>query len=260
MSDKDPDLRRNAPKLELHVPEPPFRPGDTPDFSSLKIPPAGSAQRPDTSAAASDTHPLTIDLVRHTHPRFLRTDVRWLPIAMSDAEAKQRLFDEDDARLSVARSYEYPDWARLEAHVTATADASSQVGRFERAVDAVITGDVDALRSSLETDPALVRARSVRVTVRDPPIHEATLIVFRAEADKWFESSRAVKATRPDQQGQWRLRALPPGDYLAVALDYVEDGAWNDPDYLESLRRYATPFTVTEGASQTVAVKLTVPK
>ena len=95
---------------------------------------------------------------------------------------------------------------------------------------------------------------------KNQPIHEATLIVFRAEAEKWFESSRAVKATRPDQQGQWRLRALPPGDYLAVALDYVEDGAWNDPDYLESLRRYATPFTVTEGASQTVAVKLTVPK
>ena len=41
MSDKDPILRRNAPKLELHVPEPSFRPGDTPDFSSLTIPAAG---------------------------------------------------------------------------------------------------------------------------------------------------------------------------------------------------------------------------
>jgi 2-oxoisovalerate dehydrogenase E1 component alpha subunit len=35
MSDKDPDLRRNAPKLALHVPEPLFRPGDTPDFPTL---------------------------------------------------------------------------------------------------------------------------------------------------------------------------------------------------------------------------------
>src|SRR4051795_10893198 len=64
MSDKDPSLRRNAPRLALHVPEPPFRPGDTPDFSSLTIPAAGSAPRPDTSAPASDTHPLTTDLVR----------------------------------------------------------------------------------------------------------------------------------------------------------------------------------------------------
>jgi 2-oxoisovalerate dehydrogenase E1 component alpha subunit len=64
MSDKDPSLRRNAPKLALHVPEPPFRPGDTPDFSSLKVPSAGAAPRPDTSVAAADTHELTTALVR----------------------------------------------------------------------------------------------------------------------------------------------------------------------------------------------------
>ena len=64
MSDKDPSLRRNAPKLALHVPEPPFRPGDTPDFSSLKVPAAGSAPRPDTTVAAAETHDLTTALVR----------------------------------------------------------------------------------------------------------------------------------------------------------------------------------------------------
>src|SRR3954447_23506526 len=65
MSDKDPSVRRpNRPKLALHVPEPPFRPGDTPDFSSLQIPAAGSAPRPDVTAPAAETHPLTTALVR----------------------------------------------------------------------------------------------------------------------------------------------------------------------------------------------------
>jgi len=64
MSDKDPALRRNAPQLALHVPEPRFRPGDTPDFSNLKIPAAGSAPRPDTTAVPSETHPLATQLVR----------------------------------------------------------------------------------------------------------------------------------------------------------------------------------------------------
>lgn len=64
MADKDPALRRNAPHLALHVPEPPFRPGDTPDFSSVKIPAAGKAQRPDSNAPASETHSLATDLVR----------------------------------------------------------------------------------------------------------------------------------------------------------------------------------------------------
>ena len=65
MSDKDPSkLRPNRPQLALHVPEPQFRPGDTPDFSSLNVPPAGEAARPDVSAAAAETHPLTMQLVR----------------------------------------------------------------------------------------------------------------------------------------------------------------------------------------------------
>ena len=63
MADKQPS-RRNAPALALHVPEPPFRPGDTPDFSAIQVPPAGKAPRPDTAVTAAETHPLTTDLVR----------------------------------------------------------------------------------------------------------------------------------------------------------------------------------------------------
>ena len=64
MSDPVPDPRRNAPALALHVPEPLYRPGDTPDFSGIEVPAAGSAPRPDTHAAAAETHPLTHGLVR----------------------------------------------------------------------------------------------------------------------------------------------------------------------------------------------------
>ncbi len=64
MSDKDPALRRNAPKLALHVPEPKFRPGDAPDFSNLAIPPAGAAPRPDSNAPARETEKLATALVR----------------------------------------------------------------------------------------------------------------------------------------------------------------------------------------------------
>src|SRR4029453_4287019 len=61
---KNPHPRRNAPVLALHVPEPPFRPGDTPDFSSIQVPAAGSTPRPDTSVAAAETHAPTTTIVR----------------------------------------------------------------------------------------------------------------------------------------------------------------------------------------------------
>ncbi|MFY7837076.1 MAG: 3-methyl-2-oxobutanoate dehydrogenase (2-methylpropanoyl-transferring) subunit alpha [Novosphingobium sp.] len=56
--------RGNLPSLSLHVPEPRFRPGDKVDYSHLQITAAGEQPRPDESCAASDTHPLCLDLVR----------------------------------------------------------------------------------------------------------------------------------------------------------------------------------------------------
>jgi 2-oxoisovalerate dehydrogenase E1 component alpha subunit len=46
------------------VPEPAFRPGDTPDFSSIEVPPAGAAPRPDISASPAMMTELTTSLVR----------------------------------------------------------------------------------------------------------------------------------------------------------------------------------------------------
>jgi 2-oxoisovalerate dehydrogenase E1 component alpha subunit len=50
--------------LALHIPEARFRPGDTPDFSYLQIPAAGSAARPPPDAKASDTRDLAYGPVR----------------------------------------------------------------------------------------------------------------------------------------------------------------------------------------------------
>jgi 2-oxoisovalerate dehydrogenase E1 component alpha subunit len=54
----------NLPPLSLHVPEPPFRPGDPVDYSHLPISRAGEQPRPDETAPAAATHALCLDLVR----------------------------------------------------------------------------------------------------------------------------------------------------------------------------------------------------
>ena len=60
------DNRRgdNRPRLQLHVPEPKFRPGDTVDYSHLPITVPGAQPRPDEACHASETNPLTTDLIR----------------------------------------------------------------------------------------------------------------------------------------------------------------------------------------------------
>lgn len=52
-----------------------------------------------------------------------------------------------------------------------------------------------------------------------------------------------------------RSEHQPPGEYLAVAIDYMEEGIWNDPEYLESIQRYGQKLVLDEAGSQTVALK-----
>ena len=56
--------RINKPKLELHVPEPTYRPGDTVDFAHIAVPDAGAQKRPDEGCDAIETRDLCYDLVR----------------------------------------------------------------------------------------------------------------------------------------------------------------------------------------------------
>jgi hypothetical protein len=51
------------------------------------------------------------------------------------------------------------------------------------------------------------------------------------------DACRSCNATRSTRAVA--VRSLPPGECLVVAVDYVEEGQWNDPEYLETFRRGA---------------------
>lgn len=51
-------------KLQLHIPMPPTRPGDAPDFSHMRIPPAGLLERPDPLADHAELRDLPFRLMR----------------------------------------------------------------------------------------------------------------------------------------------------------------------------------------------------
>ena len=48
----------------LHVPQPPTRPGDKPDFSYVDLSPAGAINKPDVNARARDMEECAVGLVR----------------------------------------------------------------------------------------------------------------------------------------------------------------------------------------------------
>lgn len=135
-----------------------------------------------------------------------------------------------------------------------------------RREDRDITSTLLELRSgeSLSDVEVIVTNRITTVTGqladdRGQPLPNGTVVIFSEDTERWGETSAFVRAARPDQDGRYEIKGLPAGDYLAVALDYVQEGIWNDPDFLESARRYAQRFTLIEGGSHALSLKVTKP-
>jgi ankyrin repeat protein len=124
--------------------------------------------------------PDAVSLFRRRHPKFLDTTIPWLPRDMTDEQVHAVAITPADAQLALARFYDFGDWSRLMDYVEAVRVPGSAVARFERAVEAVIDGDIGALKTALEEDPGLVHARSSRVTHFDPPRHRAMLLHYLA--------------------------------------------------------------------------------
>ncbi|HEY3091993.1 MAG TPA: carboxypeptidase-like regulatory domain-containing protein [Vicinamibacterales bacterium] len=94
-------------------------------------------------------------------------------------------------------------------------------------------------------------------TAKGEITRDYTVVVFPDDPAKWTFPSRFVKTARADQQGQFRIRALPPDDrYLAVAVDYLEDGEGADPQFLEQIKGRATQFTLADGEAKSLDLKV----
>ena len=52
------------------------------------------------------------------------------------------------------------------------------------------------------------------------------------------------------------MSRLPAGQYLAAAVDYLEDGQHSDPEYLAALRGRAVAFQLSEGEQKTLTLTL----
>lgn len=92
------------------------------------------------------------------------------------------------------------------------------------------------------------------------PTSNYTAVIFPQDRELWTGPSRYIAVGRPDQEGRFRVRSLPAGDYHVVAVEYVEPGGWTDPDFLESVRHAATGVSLGDGETKTVDLRLTEPR
>ncbi|MBY0491959.1 MAG: hypothetical protein K2R93_19110 [Gemmatimonadaceae bacterium] len=159
----------------------------------LPLPPADEVR----AWVASLTQARATDTVRawaDAHaPRVADALVHWMARAYPDGGA-----DRSVAEAVVSRIFGFADWATLERHLMAAPESDAR--RFERAADAIVTGDLAALTVLLREEPALIHARSDRV-------HGATLLHYVAA------------------NGVENYRQRTPANIVAIATALLDAGA-----------------------------------
>lgn len=87
---------------------------------------------------------------------------------------------------------------------------------------------------------------------RGNAVPEMVVVAFSAERAAWFFNSRRVVGVRPDAQGRYAIRNLPPGEYRLAAAADLDQGEWFDPAVLERLSAGAMRLTLTAAERKTV--------
>lgn len=117
-------------------------------------------------------------------------------------------------------------------------------------------GDRVTVRVEL-TDRVTQVSGSVRPN-RD--VRGGTVVVFADEPARWTGLSRFVKTARVGEDGRFSISGLPPHQrYIAIAIDYVEQGEATNPEFLLRAKGVAnTSFALSAGGQQVLDLPLIV--
>lgn len=136
-----------------------------------------------------------------------------------------------------------PSWRlkAIRAHGSDVTDEPLSFGTKDESltdIEIVLTNKVSGITGSV-TD-----ARGQVVT-------DYTVIVFAANADRWYQGSRFFTFTRPKADGTFAVTDLPSSEYYVAAVDWLQGtegfGEWQDPALLKSIAPRATRVTLADG-------------
>ena len=136
-------------------------------------------------------------------------------------------------------------------------------------LDSIRAGGQNALDTPLVLTPGdseLVligltdRGTTIAGTGRDarmrPASGTAVIVMAASNTDALWNPNR-VGETRANSDGMFTINGLPPGEYLAVAIDDADAEGWQEADVLAALRRAATRTTLRAAEIKTLQLRLT---
>jgi hypothetical protein len=87
-------------------------------------------------------------------------------------------------------------------------------------------------------------------------VRSGAVVIFADHVARGGELSRQLLSTVLSEQGEYIVRHMPGGQYLALALDGFDPERMGDGDYLERLRGYAQPFEIRDGEQRRLDLEI----
>ncbi|MDE8653226.1 3-methyl-2-oxobutanoate dehydrogenase (2-methylpropanoyl-transferring) subunit alpha [Novosphingobium album (ex Liu et al. 2023)] len=225
--------RGNLPPLELHVPEPRYRPGDAVDYSYLAIPEAGKQPRPDETCPAAETFPLCDDLIRvldEDHravgPWNPRLDAETLR-RMLRAMALTRAFDD--------RMYRAQRQGKTSFYMKCTGEeATSVASAFALASDDMVFPSYRQQGILIARGYPLVEMVNQIYSNRADVLKGRQLPIMYSARDYGFFSISGNLATQYPQAVGWAMASAIKGD-TRIATSYIGEGSSAEGDFHSAL-------------------------
>lgn len=137
-------------------------------------------------------------------------------------------------------------------------------------IKSVIHDGMDITDVPLDLDEAAA-VSDVRITLTDKvttvaghvtdsrgqAMTDYVVVIQPAEQKEAVIAARLIRLARPDTRGRFEVRNLRPGRYVATAIEALEQGRQYSPEFQKELRRGAREFTLKEGETIAVDLRLT---
>lgn len=224
---------RNRGRLSLRIPQPKHRPGDTPDFSNLAIPPAGALERPPADVKARDMIPFSYGLIRVLDDNGQAVGA-WNP----HLDAKQLIKGLKDMLLTRAydeRMYRVQRQGKISFYVKSTGEEAANVA----AAHALEAEDMcfPAYRQQgfliARGCPLLDMMCQCFSNARDPIKGRQLPVMYSSSAHHFFTVSGNLGTQYPQAVG-WALASAYKNDER-IAVSFIGEGTTAVSDFHQGL-------------------------